>query len=91
MLKVNINVDLTNNTRAAIRNAVTQAAQAKLSVSLPEPFQQVMYNLEKCYVDCGWAAYAYINSWNSIYQGNYYYQTGVQVRKLGADKNEFWL
>ena len=83
VLEVNIGVDLTTNSRATIRNAVTAAVQTKLGVSLPGPFQQVMYNLQGCYVDCGWAAYAYINSWNSVYQGNYYYMTGVQVHELG--------
>ena len=27
-----------------------------------------MFVLEKCYTGCGWAAYAYINSWMSVYQ-----------------------
>ena len=27
-----------------------------------------MFVLEKCYNGCGWAAYAYVNSWMSVYQ-----------------------
>jgi hypothetical protein len=46
-----------------------------------------MYILEKCYLECGWAAYAYINSWNSVYQNWYYYATGVQVHELGHNFN----
>ncbi|GFH44516.1 hypothetical protein CTEN210_00990 [Chaetoceros tenuissimus] len=86
-IEVTINVSLEGNSRATIRNAVTQAVQAKLGYSLPGPFQQVMYMLQGCYVDCGWAAYAYINSWNSVYQGNYYFMTGVQVHELGHNFN----
>ena len=86
-IEVTINVPLEGNSRSTIRNAVTTAVQNKLGFSLPGPFQQVMYMLEGCYLDCGWAAYAYINSWNSVYQGNYYYMTGVQVHELGHNFN----
>jgi hypothetical protein len=87
VVEVTIGVTLENNDRATIRNAVTTAVQSKLGVTLPGPYQQVMYVLEGCYVDCGWAAYAYINSWNSVYQGNYYYMTGVQMHELGHNFN----
>ncbi len=79
VIEVTIDVTLENNSRSTIRNAVTTAAQNKLGFNLPGPYQQVMYVLQGCYLDCGWAAYAYINSWNSVYQGNYYYMTGVQM------------
>ncbi len=79
VIDVTIPIELVGNSRTAIRNAVTTAAQNQLGFSLPGPYEQVMYVLEGCYQDCGWAAYAYINSWNSVYQGNYYYQTGVQM------------
>lgn len=91
VISVNIPIDITNSTEAGsrydVRNAITTAVQAKLGFSLPGPYQQVMYILEKCYHDCGWAAYAYINSWNSVYQGGYYYQVGVQVHELGHNFN----
>ncbi len=77
VIDVTIPIELVGNSRSDVRNAVTTAAQTKLGFSLPGPYQQVMYVLEGCYQDCGWAAYAYINSWNSVYQGNYYYMTGV--------------
>ncbi len=79
VIEVTIPVELVGNSRSAIRNAVTTAVQIKLGFSLPGPYQQVMYVLEGCYQDCGWAAYAYINSWNSVYQGRYFYMTGVQM------------
>lgn len=87
VIEVTIGVHLANNTRSTIRNAVTSAAQNKLGFNLPGPYQQVMYVLEGCYQDCGWAAYAYINSWNSVYQGPYYYMTGVQMHELGHNFN----
>lgn len=67
VLEVTIDVTLEGNSRATIRNAVTTAVQAKIGESLPGRYQQVMYVLESCYVDCGWAAYAYINRWNIVF------------------------
>ena len=67
----------------AIRNAVTTAATAKLGHSLPGPYDYVLYSLESCYGgDCGWAAYAYINSWNSVYQNVYYKRPGVLMHEV---------
>lgn len=86
VIEVDIGLALTDTSlpnRYSIRNAVTSAVQAKLGFNLPGPYDHVLYVLEKCYFDCGWAAYAYINSWNSVYQGNYYYMTGVQVHEIG--------
>ena len=33
-----------------------RATQNKLGFALPGPFQNVMFVLEGCYKDCGWAA-----------------------------------
>ena len=82
VIEVSIGVSLEGNSRATIRNAVTTAVQNKLGHSLPGPYKYVLYSLEKCYVDCGWAAYAYINSWNSVYQGVYYKRPGVLVHEV---------
>ena len=79
VIEVTIDISLVGNDRYAVRNAVTAAVQAKLGFGLPGPYDQVMYVLEKCYTGCGWAAFAYINSWNSVYQDRYYKLTGVQV------------
>ena len=37
-----------------------------------------MYVVEKCYVGCGYAAYAYVNGWLSVYQDQFYKHVGVQ-------------
>ncbi len=80
VVEVNIDIPLTNNSRQQIRNKVTRAVSIMLGFNLPGPYQQVMYVLEGCYgQDCGWAAYAFINSWNSVYQGVYYKMVGVQM------------
>ena len=57
VIEVTIGVSLEGNSRGTIRNAVTTAVQALLGHGLPGPYQQVMYVLESCYQDCGWAAY----------------------------------
>eukprot|EP00957_Ditylum_brightwellii_P206416 15348337-Ditylum_brightwellii.AAC.1 len=86
-MEATIAIDITQNDRYTIHNAVTAEVNRLLGFSLPGPFEQVMYVIEKCYVGCGWAAYAYINSWMSVYQSNYYYQPGVQVHELGHNFN----
>ena len=83
--QVTIDVSLVNSSQSTIRSKVAQEVQNKLGFSLPGPYQQVMYVLEKCYVGCGWAAYAYVNSWLSVYQAGYYKSVGVQMHgKLGS-------
>eukprot|EP00984_Skeletonema_dohrnii_P023114 scaffold12204_cov111-Skeletonema_dohrnii-CCMP3373.AAC.2 len=83
VIEVDIGISFTNNTRGTIRNAITTAVQTKLGHSLPGPYDYVLYSVQNCYVDCGWAAYAYINSWNSVYQGVYYKRPGVLIHELG--------
>jgi hypothetical protein len=78
VLDVTIPISINGN-RYTVHNAVTAAANAKLGYNLPGQHEQVMYVLEKCYQSCGWAAYAYVNSWLSVYQDRYYLQTGVQM------------
>lgn len=39
------------------------------------------------FVDCGWAAFAGINSWYSFYQGTNYYKSAVQMHELGHNFN----
>jgi len=83
VIEVTIPIGLTVNDRYAIHNAITTAVQTKLGFNLPGPFEQVMYVIEKCYVGCGWAAYAYVNSWMSVYQGDNYKQVAVQMHEIG--------
>ena len=83
VIEVSIDIPLDGSSDGAIRNAVTSAATAKLGHGLPGPYDYVLYSLEKCYGnDCGWAAYAYINSWNSVYQSVYYKLPGVLMHEV---------
>jgi hypothetical protein len=79
VIEVTIDKSLVGNSRSAIRQAVTIKVQSLLGHSLPGPYAHVMYVLEGCYTDCGWAAYAIVNSWLSVYQGQYYKMVGVQM------------
>ena len=89
VINISIPIELAGNNRQAVRDAIVKATETKLGFSLPGPFHHVMYILEDCYVDCGWAAYAYVNSWLSIYQSDnckkfsyQMYRTIVVVFKL---------
>jgi hypothetical protein len=62
---------------------ITAAVQAYLGITLPGPYQHVMYVIENCYDGCGYAAYAYINSWLSLYCASYYRSVGVQMHEIG--------
>lgn len=83
VISVTIGVSLVTSSPTEIRNAVTTAVQKKLGVALPGPYKNVIYVLEKCYVDCGWAAYAFVNGWNSIYVGDNYKFVGVTMHEIG--------
>ena len=58
VIEITIGITLPGNDRYAIHNAVTAKVSEYLGTSLPGPYDQVMYVIEKCYVGCGWAAYA---------------------------------
>ena len=87
VINVDLPIRLSNSDRLAVRNAATKAVEDKLGFELPGPFQHVMFVLEACYTDCGWAGYGYVNSWLSIYQGDYYKMAGVQLHEVGHNLN----
>ena len=59
VIDVTLDIAITDNDRYAIHNAARVAAQEHLGVgSLTDDYQQVMFVVEKCYVGCGYAAYA---------------------------------
>jgi hypothetical protein len=87
VVEVTIPISLVDNDYWIIGNAVTTALSTDLGISVPGDYQQVMYALEGCHsFSClGWAAYAYINSWNSVYYGDYYKAVGVQVHEVSVN------
>ena len=41
-----------------------------MGITLPGPYKHAMYMMADCYEpNCGYAAYAYFNSWLSVYKG----------------------
>jgi len=56
VIEIEIPISLVGNDRRAIRTELIRATQNKLGFALPGPFQNVMFVLEGCYKDCGWAA-----------------------------------
>ena len=85
VLDISVNVVLNGTDRYAIRSAVTAEVESRLGLTLPGPFDHVMYVLAGCWEsnDCGWAAYAYVNGWMSVYQGRYYKYPAVQMHEIG--------
>ena len=80
VVDVQIPISLQGHDRKDVRNAVLLEAQSKLGLDrLPGPFQNVIVVLEGCYTDCGWAGYAFVNSWLSVFQADHYSYVGVQV------------
>ena len=85
VIEVSIDVDLqTAANDSVVENAITTAVQTFTSMTLPGAFDYVLYVIEGCYHnDCGWAGYAYIGSWLSVYVNNYYGMPDVTVHELG--------
>ena len=84
VIEVSMDITYENNDSAAHRNAVTAAVQDQLGHSLPGEYDYVLYSLEDCYDGCGWAAYAYINSWLSVYRKEYYKRPGVLMHEVST-------
>ena len=86
VLDVGIPISL-DNPRTVIRQAMQRAAEDKLGIKLPGPFGHVLFVQGRCRQDCGWAAYAYVNSWLSVYQGDYFMYPAVSMHELGHNLN----
>ena len=72
--QINISANVKTNKEETITNFVLEAAEQELG-DLESQFDHVMVCVPLGTLDGGnnfWA-YAYINSWNSVYQGPYYY------------------
>ena len=84
VLDVTIPISLTDesNSRTTIRNSITTATQTALGHELPGPYHHVIYIVEGCYHDCGYMAYAYINSWNVVVLGTYYNNVGLMLHEV---------
>lgn len=72
VVEVQTDVDIATNSIYSLRNGFTIATEAKLGISLVNSFDHVLYVVEKCYVECGWAGFAAVNSWWSVYHSHHY-------------------
>ena len=85
VLEININIKLEDSTQAQVRSASISKIQSVLGVNnLSQQFDHVVLLVEDCYEvgddTCGFAAYAYINHWLSLFiQRNWVY-TAVQMQ-----------
>jgi len=86
VLEIDIPISM-DNTQATLRGHMVAQAQVKLGISLPGPFAHVLFVISDCYQDCGWAAYAYVNHWMSVYQSHYYKYPAVSMHELGHNLN----
>lgn len=91
VVDIRINEDLTKIDQSQLRSLILKEVKNKLGVSLPNVFDHVMCVVEKCYqnsVDsCSWAAYAFVNSWFSMYQQDNYKFPGVTMHEVGHNLN----
>ena len=72
-----------------IENAAIEAAKQKLGTNLPGNFDFVAIVIEDCLdsSECGFAAYAYLNSWKSIYIQDYVTYPAIVTHELGHNIN----
>lgn len=75
------------NTKNDIRKATMLAVEAKIAMKLPGPFAHVLFVLPQCVLDCGYAAYAFVGSYLSVYQGVYYQYPAVAMHEIGHNLN----
>jgi hypothetical protein len=90
VLELDMGVNMAGMTKSDIYNLFVSKTVEALGAEvtgLPGPFDHVIFARETCLTDCGWAAYAYINSWGQMFQGGYISQTGVQTHEMGHNLN----
>jgi hypothetical protein len=89
VVEVSITISIRPFDGSKIENAAVEAANQKLGISLPGMFDFVAIVIEDCYDsnDCGFAAYAYLNSWKSVYVQDYFVYPAVVTHELGHNFN----
>ena len=86
VMTLDIDVSLCNH-----RNIIRDNAMLKLEQTLghhpTQSYDHVLFLLEKCVQNCGWAAFAGSNSWYSFYQNVNYKYPAVVMHELGHNFN----
>lgn len=78
VIEVTIPVSFQSGDKYHIQNEITDAVQSLLGITLPGPYEQVMYVMDSC-LACNYVAYAYANSWLSVYRAGNYKKVAVQM------------
>eukprot|EP00985_Skeletonema_marinoi_P035113 scaffold45673_cov175-Skeletonema_marinoi.AAC.1 len=89
VVEVDIAISIRPFDGATIENAAIEAANEKLGIRLPGMFDFVAIVIEDCLDsnECGFAAYAYLNSWKSLYVKDYYTYPAIITHELGHNVN----
>ncbi len=89
VVEVNIAISISPFDGPAIENAAIEAAMEKLGIRLPGMFDFVAIVIEDCLdsSECGFAAYAYLNSWKSLYVKDFYTYPAIMTHELGHNFN----
>ena len=74
VVEVTFNADLKTQNIFNMRNEFQRATEAHLQLGkhLNQVFDHVLFIVEGCYVQCGWAGFAQVNSWLSVYHSHHY-------------------
>ena len=72
VIEVTVDVDIKKESIFSLRNDFKSATEAKLGRSLPGEFEHVLFVVEGCYESCGWAGFATVNGWLSVYHKHHY-------------------
>jgi len=73
--------------RSEMNRRVSETLGGSENFPLPGPFSHVLYVIAECKQGCGWAAYAYVNSWLSVYQRVFYRYPAVAMHEVGHNLN----
>lgn len=82
VIEVTIDQVISGTDNSVVRNAVTSALNSKLGYQAASRFDHVMYALPPG-TNGGWIAYAYINSWLSVYNNDWASYVSAQMHELG--------
>lgn len=89
VVEVDIAISISPFDGTSIENAAIEAAMEKLGIRLPGMFDFVAIVIQDCLdsSECGFAAYAYLNSWKSLYVKDFYTYPAIMTHELGHNFN----
>lgn len=78
---VHIGITMDQPNRRTSRNAMIAATRAQLATigKTTADYDNVMFLISGCDTYCPWLGYAFVNTWFSAYNGEYYKHSGIQM------------